>query len=608
MAGRSAVSPTRAPGKSTTGWSRLIAGAFLLGASLCGQVVVSQGTPTRDLRPVGNSDVRGVVVDAATGLAVRRAAVSIAGKAQQASAVVVTDDVGRFEFLKLPEGEYLLRASKPGYLDSVLGQVDPGSGRPGTPIVLRASRPVPTLTIRLAKTSAISGMVRDENGDLAIGADVIALRYGFQDSEWALLSEGRARTDDRGIYRVSGLRSGRYYISVSPVDPEVDVLRAELQARSESVGAKVTTTGEQSVSTMRALLSALGGSSRPLSRIEGYAPIFYPGTVFPQDAARLDLGSGEERTGVDVSLRLVPMTRISGTVVNAGLLPAGRLVLARTEPGPRDLRGTSLDSTGHFVFANVPPGEYEITLISGGPGRGVAPATATALKWARASLVINGQPDAEVFLDPRPALDVRGQLLLDGRLPGSNEAVTVTLTPVLAAVTTPIRATVDASGHFAAGNLLPARYLITTGDRSGRWFLRSTQVDGRESAEATVDLRPTERSASVVLQLTSQPTRLSGRLTTADGLPASNCTIIVFPVDESLWKTGSVRIQGVRPTTEGTFSFIGLPAGEYRLVGVTDVEPGEWFAPEFLRPLVGVSVRVPLAEGETRTQDLRIAR
>ena len=51
-----------------------------------------------------------------------------------------------------------------------------------------------------------------------------------------------------------------------------------------------------------------------------------------------------------------------------------------------------------------------------------------------------------------------------------------------------------------------------------------------------------------------------------------------------------------------------MPAGEYRLIAVEDVEPGQWFDPAFLKELVGASLAVSLAPGEKRTQDIRASR
>ena len=49
-----------------------------------------------------------------------------------------------------------------------------------------------------------------------------------------------------------------------------------------------------------------------------------------------------------------------------------------------------------------------------------------------------------------------------------------------------------------------------------------------------------------------------------------------------------------------------LPPGDYLMAAVTDVEPGEWFDPEFLQQLRAASARVTLNEGDKKTQDLRL--
>ena len=47
-----------------------------------------------------------------------------------------TDDNGTFVFTNLPPGEYTLSANKGGFVESIYGQRQPGSGRLGTPITV----------------------------------------------------------------------------------------------------------------------------------------------------------------------------------------------------------------------------------------------------------------------------------------------------------------------------------------------------------------------------------------------------------------------------------------------------------------------------------------
>ena len=63
----------------------------------------------------------------------------------------------------------------------------------------------------------------------------------------------------------------------------------------------------------------------------------------------------------------------------------------------------------------------------------------------------------------------------------------------------------------------------------------------------------------------------------------------------------------VRPGTDGKFTFRNMPAGQYRLTAVTDAEPGEWYDPGFLSQVVGASMSLTIAEGEKKTQNIRLA-
>jgi hypothetical protein len=116
-----------------------------------------------------------------------------------------------------------------------------------------------------------------------------------------------------------------------------------------------------------------------------------------------------------------------------------------------------------------------------------------------------------------------------------------------------------------------------------------------------------EDVAGATLMLTTRHSEISGTLQSASGLPAPGYFVIVMPVDQAMWKAGSRRLKVARPSTEGRFSFADLPAGDYLLVALTDAEPGEWQTQEFLGTIAGAGVKVSLALGERKIQDLRIA-
>ena len=62
-----------------------------------------------------------------------------------------------------------------------------------------------------------------------------------------------------------------------------------------------------------------------------------------------------------------------------------------------------------------------------------------------------------------------------------------------------------------------------------------------------------------------------------------------------------------RPASDGSFSVLNLPAGDYLLVALTDVAPNEWQKPEFLATIAPAGVKVTLSDGELKQQTLRIS-
>ena len=106
--------------------------------------------------------------------------------------------------------------------------------------------------------------------------------------------------------------------------------------------------------------------------------------------------------------------------------------------------------------------------------------------------------------------------------------------------------------------------------------------------------------------MSTKTQELTGTLTDGQNQPATDYSVIVDSVEPQYWTPQSRRIVSVRPGTDGRFTARNLPAGDYLVAAVTDVEPGEWFDPEFLQQLRAASVRVTLSEGDKKTQDLRI--
>jgi hypothetical protein len=108
------------------------------------------------------------------------------------------------------------------------------------------------------------------------------------------------------------------------------------------------------------------------------------------------------------------------------------------------------------------------------------------------------------------------------------------------------------------------------------------------------------------ITFTDTPTTLTGVFQDAGGRAATEYYLLVFSSDRRHWTPGSRRIRMTRPGTDGAFTVKGLPAGEYLLTALPDLETGEWNDPALLEQLVKSSATITPRDGETTTQNYRI--
>ena len=152
--------------------------------------------------------VRGIVFEHASGLPLARTNVRLqpipkAG-VEIAPLQVRAASSGTFVFPNVPDGLYLLIATREPYFPAAYGQRRPDGH--GTPIVVTKDTDFFT-ELRMFRKGAITGRVLDENGIGMEEVPVVAYR-----ARLPLLVAGRAISDDRGVYRIHGLAPGKYWV------------------------------------------------------------------------------------------------------------------------------------------------------------------------------------------------------------------------------------------------------------------------------------------------------------------------------------------------------------------------------------------------------------
>jgi hypothetical protein len=123
-----------------------------------------------------------------------------------------------------------------------------------------------------------------------------------------------------------------------------------------------------------------------------------------------------------------------------------------------------------------------------------------------------------------------------------------------------------------------------------------------------MDVRAQQDVSDLVVTFTDRVTELSGSLVDGLGRPAPEYYVIVFGTDARHWWQGSRWLrQPTRPGTDGRYSVTGLPAGNYYLAALPEFDQNEWHTPGFLEQVVPGAIPITLAEGEHKTQDIRLA-
>jgi hypothetical protein len=150
--------------------------------------------------------IQGTVVENQTGHPLARATVRldpIAGTPGTGRSVR-TDRGGNFGFTGLSAGAYLLTSSRIGFATIQYGQKQWQSA--GVPVVVTENDSF--AFIRLPRLGAISGTVLDENSVGLPDHEVVA----YRNTRPPQLVGARARSDDRGVFRISGLEPGSYLV------------------------------------------------------------------------------------------------------------------------------------------------------------------------------------------------------------------------------------------------------------------------------------------------------------------------------------------------------------------------------------------------------------
>lgn len=581
--------------------------------------------------PVGTSTICGTVTASDTGLPLKGARVTITGHATardirtivesedtELERIVDTDLNGTFSFARMPAGVFQVSVESPKkqYLDLNYGERRPGGDAQfirltdGQKIELRMS---------MLRPAVITGRVVGPDGAPLADVEVEAMRYETMSGFRRLDSAAHAETDDRGIYRLSGLRPGNYFVVASP---DVEDLFDDFA--SDSDAPQIERAIRAAVINPRAGTLATIPFERPDDQDSdlipsGFRPTYAPAALSPAEATVVTVAGSDERTGVDIFARAIPTSIIKVSLTTGDVV---RVSLINDDPSDRRVR-IEMHSGDDFTIRNVSPGTYTIGVVSA-PGYvmthhgvalvnvGTSASTDSPRQWARTRVTVSGEPVVPVSLSLQPTRSISGVVAFDLRQRPdlTQTALTVRAWPTddtgpLSLGEGPMQGKVTPDGRFTIAGVPGGRYYLDVNESSR---IKSAMVGRQDTLDFPLDFAGDHDVTDAVLTITDRPSQLNGSLIDSTGQPALDYSILIAPTDSRYWCRGSSRrIRTVRVDLNGQFDVKGLPPGSYQLAVVPDPEPGWATDPEFLRTLAGMSVTVIIPEGGgTVTQHLRV--
>ena len=633
--------------------------ACLLVAIGFGKTAISHAQ-VRDVvvAPPGTATVEGTVVtDDAEQHPIHRATVTLVSGALGMPQSVVTDDAGSFVFTGVAAGNYNIDASKPPYVQAFYGAKRPGALSTGIPVAVLEHAQVKGIVIRLPRGAVITGALHYSDGRPASGVLVQISSIDVVNGTRREAPDTRGvPTDDRGIYRLYGLAAGNYIVMARPGqafsaltggDSTRQVSPEEIRWAQDAVAAASGTPGSSSP-----------GPPPARGRGISYAPVYYPGSPDAANAALVTVGAGDERSGIDFEIAPVPTATVSGVVLgldgtpsagaSIGLVPVSNASDLLSQIVGRLAGRPSQDGT--FSLAGVTPGRYRLTARAKPPSAPDAkdaedPMTmATALLtgggsvgatlWGEEEVEVSGQDVSGLTIRLQNGLSVSGRVVVDTTGPApdlTQMRVALGTTPagsspsdLAMSMMTAVGVTAAKDGTFRIAGLTPDRYRVTSGpaglrslvamvqpgaaDSSpGDLTLKSAMWQGQDLADVALDLKAGVDVSGLVVTLTDRRTQVSGTVRDSAGRPTPNFPIVAFSTNRAMWFAGSRRVQQARVLSDGKFTITGLPAGEYYVAALTDINLNELYEPSFLDSIVGAALKITLADGEKKTQDLKLA-
>jgi len=444
-----------------------------------------------------------------------------------------SDSSGAFVLKNVAPGRYRLFAERTGYVSQ---QYHSSDTQGGALLALQPRQQVSGILFRLVLAAVVTGRVTDEDEEPMARIRIMALRRPTEDEQEdeesygsrkqdQLFPAGSARTDDRGQYRIFGLKSGDYYLQAAEsLQPPQDSFVDQGYFLRQSLGVE-------------------------------YAPVYYPGVLQRGQAEAISLRPGDEAQ-VDFSLRHIKTVEISGRVIAPDGKPANAMVELQ-DAGVEDYfegQNANTDADGKFQLKGVPPGSYIIVAYQQSSSDVYYPT-------ARQELTVGNDNIDSLTIALSRGTDFTGKVMLEGV--ARPHYLQVSLRAVGGKDFGYLGGRVKQDGSFELKNVPEGNYAVVVygeGDES-RWYVKSARLGSDDVLEHGLEV---EKGTGGTLEIIISAARgqLEGSVT-QDDKPAIGVGVWVVPDPETTFNR--MRRRGTTTDQNGQFVLPGVAPGKYRV-------------------------------------------
>jgi hypothetical protein len=475
-----------------------------------------------------------------------------------------TDSNGNFDLKNVVPGRYKFMASRTGYVTREYQSQEEGSG---ATLALTPKQQVSGVLFRLTPAAVVQGRITDEVNEPLADIQVFALRKPNDEDEddepyyikpGDLLPAGQARTDDRGAYRIFGLKPGEYYIkAIESLEPDQNVSSLDDYLRIQAVGRE-------------------------------FAAVYFPGVMQRSQAEAVLLRPAEE-TQIDITLRHVKTVEISGRVVGPNGKAANASVDLQEERSQEYSGNISsrADAEGKFKLTGVPPGNYSLVVYQEASDNVYRPS-------ARQKLEVGNEDLDSIVITLGQGGNFTGKVTMDGPSTARPDHLYVSLESI-SGEDWGHGSNVKQDGTFEIKGVEEGDYAVAVHGREAGLYLKSARLGADDVLANGLQVeKGSGGTLNVVMSMSGA--QLEGSVV-QDDKPVVGARIHIAAEPETPYNRS--RRKNTTTDQDGHFVIVGVAPGKYRITGQGASDPGK-------DPIKAEPQSVTLSEREHKTLQLKL--